>query len=104
MRLSEEQEKGAQWIWSHWKRKQGCLLADQQGFGKTAQTIRALQLYGNPQTLILVPLSVLHQWKAEFAKWGCTQKVFVYHENDWEEADITITTYDTFKIRKLWKK
>ncbi|KAJ3749171.1 SNF2 family N-terminal domain-containing protein [Lentinula detonsa] len=59
---------------------QGCILADEMGLGKTLQTITLIWtlLRQNPysgagpiisKALIVCPVSVINNWKAEFHKW-----------------------------------
>ena len=65
----------------------GCMLAHCMGLGKTLQVItlvhtllvhRKLTLVD--RVLIIVPVNVLNNWKAEFAQWTeeCSQKVKVF--------------------------
>ena len=65
----------------------GCMLAHCMGLGKTLQVItlvhtllvhRKLTLVD--RVLIIVPVNVLNNWKAEFAQWteDCAQKVKVF--------------------------
>ncbi|PPQ99726.1 hypothetical protein CVT24_009709 [Panaeolus cyanescens] len=59
---------------------QGCILADDMGLGKTLQTIALVWTvlkqnpYANPapiaqKVLIVCPVSLINNWKAEFHKW-----------------------------------
>ncbi|KAJ8522744.1 hypothetical protein ONZ45_g754 [Pleurotus djamor] len=59
---------------------QGCILADEMGLGKTLQTISLVWTllkqnpYGNGQpaianAVIVCPVSLINNWKAEFHKW-----------------------------------
>ncbi|KAF9484481.1 hypothetical protein BDN70DRAFT_872506 [Pholiota conissans] len=59
---------------------QGCILADEMGLGKTLQTITLVwtllrqNMYAAPlpvvqKVLIVCPVSLINNWKAEFHKW-----------------------------------
>ncbi|KAF8160977.1 SNF2 family N-terminal domain-containing protein [Crassisporium funariophilum] len=59
---------------------QGCILADEMGLGKTLQTIALVwtllrqNMYAGPlpvvqKVLIVCPVSLVNNWKAEFHKW-----------------------------------
>ena len=89
------------------------ILADEMGLGKTLQTIAFLayltlerQISG--PHLIVVPLSVLPNWMAEFKRWCPTMRVVRLHVTDIDERkrlrkevladpssfDVAVTTYD----------
>ncbi|KDQ57711.1 hypothetical protein JAAARDRAFT_156637 [Jaapia argillacea MUCL 33604] len=68
---------------------QGCILADEMGLGKTLQTIALVWtlLKQNPysgagpiigKALIVCPVSLVHNWKAEFHKWLGKDRVGVF--------------------------
>lgn len=57
------QRYGAFWL----SQRYGALLADEQGLGKTLQTIAALPQ--NAGTMIVCPASLKDNWLAEFRKW-----------------------------------
>ena len=104
MKLTPAQELGVQWIVQHWNKGRGCLLADEQGFGKTAQAVVAASTFGG-RTLVLAPSSVLYQWQEAFTKWGMETPPFVYHRNAWEDGhQVVITTYETFKLHNIYTK
>ena len=78
----------------------GGFLCDEMGLGKTVQSI-ALML-GNPggKTLVVVPKSVLGQWKEEINRFAPNLKVLV-HEGanrsndvrDFDAFDVVVTSY-----------
>ncbi|KAJ3109129.1 hypothetical protein HK100_003336 [Physocladia obscura] len=95
--LRSYQRDGAQFIYSHYLRKRGGLLADDMGLGKTIQVISflaaVLQKTGHPdekltrkqlhrkgqlhqsdpsifRALIICPTSVMHNWERELDTWG----------------------------------
>ncbi|KAK3268603.1 hypothetical protein CYMTET_22903 [Cymbomonas tetramitiformis] len=62
----------------------GCILADEMGLGKTLQSIALiawlkLELKKPGPCLVVVPLSVLSSWQAEFKRWCPTLKVSRAH-------------------------
>ena len=65
-------------------------LALLQGLGKTLQTISFLSYMqtergvGGP-SLVVVPLSVLPSWMAEFKRWAPSMRVVRFHCNDVQE-------------------
>ncbi len=83
----------------------GC-LADDMGLGKTPTTLaHIVERAGSRPTLVLCPLSVVHNWEAEAGRFTPKLKVFVLHgalrpTGDQllavaAEADLIITTYGT---------
>jgi SWI/SNF-related matrix-associated actin-dependent regulator of chromatin subfamily A containing DEAD/H box 1 len=95
------------------------VLADEMGLGKTVQTIAFLLLmhalaktkdatkYGGPH-IVVVPASVLNNWKREFAWIAPTLRIVVYHGSkdvrmDMQESltvddfDVILTTYTYFE-------
>lgn len=80
----------------------GALLADDMGLGKTLQAITFLcQTQRKTCAFVVVPKSLLENWKNEIAKFASILNVLVYHgtgrkENpDFEEYDIVLSTYST---------
>ncbi|XP_078242302.1 DNA excision repair protein ERCC-6-like 2 isoform X2 [Pogona vitticeps] len=107
--LRDYQREGAQFLYSHYVRKNGCILGDDMGLGKTVQVISFLaamlhkkgtradiennmpdfllrtmkkEKSSAPKRtfLIVAPLSVLYNWKDELDTWGYF-KVIVLHGN-----------------------
>jgi len=95
----------------------GCILADEMGLGKTLQTIALiawlkLELKEPGSCLVVVPLSVLSSWMAEFKKWCPQLKVSRMHSSDQQHhkdlshqvlsagpdaPDVIVTTYEMVK-------
>ncbi len=83
------------------------LLGDEMGLGKTMQAIAMmnhLHQNGYSHSLVVVPLSVMTNWKREIKKWSSLE-VFVYHRSngerqrdealeDWKKVGgVMLTTY-----------
>lgn len=83
------------------------LLGDEMGLGKTMQAIAMmnhLHKQGKHHSLVVVPLSIMANWKREIRKWSSLE-VFVYHGSngyrqreqalsDWkEQGGVLLTTY-----------
>ena len=126
--LRDYQRRGVEWLSFLTNHGFGALLADDMGLGKTIQVIgwilatvpsasRRLALTrkdcptpvgedadGTAKILIVAPLTLLSNWKHEFAKFAPSLKVYV-HQGDGrhvasgfkravEEADVTLTSYN----------
>ncbi|KZT61690.1 hypothetical protein CALCODRAFT_490930, partial [Calocera cornea HHB12733] len=91
-------------------KRNGGILADEMGLGKTVQMIALMcrnpPIKGEPQgTLIVAPLSLLEQWKAEILdKTNGDQRIHIYHSTNpnkvkskyqLKEYNVVITTYGT---------
>lgn len=64
--LSDYQVEGAQWL----AKRSQALLADEPGVGKSAQAVRACDLVGARDILVLVPASARVNWIREFEKFS----------------------------------
>ena len=125
--LRDYQKRGVEWLKFLTEHGFGALLADDMGLGKTIQVIawvlRSLEVWkfgglkvggdadtSNVQTLkhsnalIVAPLTLLSNWKHEFAKFAPSLKVYVHQgekrhlasgfRKAVHEADVTITSYN----------
>lgn len=103
--LREYQQDGLNWLNFLYEFKFAGILADDMGLGKTIQTLAHLsrlkekKLLKNP-SLIVMPTSLIANWKSEAAKFTPNLKVLSLHGNDRaqrfdaiEEHDILLTTY-----------
>lgn len=85
-KLRPYQHKGFSWMMSLYKQGFGGCLADDMGLGKTLQTLTLLQaIYKSdatekPASLIVVPTSLLHNWRRE-AKRFTTLTMAEYNSN-----------------------
>ncbi|CAE8634789.1 unnamed protein product [Polarella glacialis] len=82
--LRPYQVQGFAWMAANAENGLGSLLADEMGLGKTLQTL-ALLLYLRESgrlhrpVLVVSPLSVMSNWKAEIASWAPGLRAHVYH-------------------------
>eukprot|EP01043_Picozoa_sp_COSAG02_P023787 COSAG02_NODE_1280_length_13477_cov_9.042906_6_plen_1052_part_00 len=109
--LKSYQIEGLNWTVSLFNNGLNGILADEMGLGKTIQTIalitHLMERKANPGPyLIVVPLSVLPNWRLELEKWAPSVKLVVFKGPDAtrkrifkeEMADfqfnVVLTTYD----------
>ncbi|TMW62686.1 hypothetical protein Poli38472_005304 [Pythium oligandrum] len=119
LELKPYQVVGLNWLLLLCENGLSGVLADEMGLGKTVQTISFLLLlhslasssdsgkYGGPH-LVVVPASVLNNWKREFAWIAPTLRVIVYHGSKdvrfnlqdtltSDDFDVLLTTYTYFE-------
>lgn len=98
------QLNGIKWLKFLYMNNFGGCLADDMGLGKTFQIISFLQdkevKKSIGKVLIVVPKSLLTNWKREFAKFQSDYNVEIYHGDTrknfcFENTDVIITTYNT---------
>jgi SNF2 family DNA or RNA helicase len=101
--LRPYQERGYRWLLANLEKGFGCLLADDMGLGKTVQTIAtalALKETGNlgRGALVVAPASLLTNWERELGKFAPSLTIHSHYgsKRRLAEADIVLTTYDTF--------
>lgn len=108
--LRDYQIEGVNWLIGMHEKKINCILADEMGLGKTLQTITFLGYLKNflkvkTPHLLIVPKSLLHNWKAEFKKFLPSFKIFTFHtpfaeikslEKKMQNSifDVLLTTYE----------
>lgn len=85
--LKSYQIEGLNWTVSLFNNGLNGILADEMGLGKTIQTIalitHLMEHKGNPGPyLIVVPLSVLPNWRLELEKWAPAVKLVVFKGPD----------------------
>lgn len=104
--LREYQIKGYKWIKALAYLGLGGILADEMGLGKTIQIISFLLSEENKRTLVIVPTSLLYNWKEEFDKFAPSLKIGIIYGgkdhrlknlNEINKFDVIITTYGTLK-------
>lgn len=81
MKLLPHQQIGVEWL----KKRECCdskikggLLCDEMGLGKTIQMIEVMKQNKKFHTLIVVPKSIVEQWRSEFEKFAPSINVCVY--------------------------
>jgi len=81
--LRDYQLKGLNWLVYSWLQDNNVILADEMGLGKTIQCVsfcaylaQTLSIMG--PFLVVVPLSTVHNWVKEFARWAPMLNTVVY--------------------------
>ncbi len=101
--LRDYQSRGVDWISFLTDNGFGALLADDMGLGKTIQTIAWILRGQVGRALVVAPLTLLSNWRHEFAKFAPSLRVYV-HQGDMRhvgsgfkkaaaEADVVVTSY-----------
>jgi superfamily II DNA or RNA helicase len=109
--LRPYQQRGVGWLAFLSHAGLGALLADDMGLGKTAQLLaviaheRALDSPVHGPTLVVCPVSVVHNWELEAARFVPSLRVGVHHGSNrtrdldfaaWvKDQDLIITTFAT---------
>lgn len=119
LRDHPHQYDGVRWMWNRFRRSEGGILADEMGLGKTIQVCVFIgALYRSEIAtfiFLILPASLISQWKEELDKWCPKIPKFIYHGNlnMRDEAlkslylskrgGILITTFETFRndVHKL---
>lgn len=107
--LRQYQQVGLNWLTTMSNTGFGALLADDMGLGKTVQVLAFLEHMrqnGGGKTLLIIPASLIGNWKAETERFAPNLRYCVLHGNDTEidpdGFDLFITTYGmTSRIEKL---
>lgn len=100
--LRRYQEDGFNWLVHLNKHRLGGCLADDMGLGKTLQTLALLQhLYASeekrPASLIVMPTSLLHNWKREVKKFT-SLKMYEYNTLHQPEKKLLKRTFDYYDL------
>jgi non-specific serine/threonine protein kinase len=99
--LRSYQADGVRWLWFMTRLGLGACLADDMGLGKTIEVIdlllqikretrvdgssrpsRRIQSSGLPPSLLVVPASLIGNWKEELARFGPSLRVFYAHPSE----------------------
>ena len=103
--LRPYQETGMNWLWFCAYTGLGACLADDMGLGKTIQVLAALlrkkaELPESKPALLVVPASLVGNWKREAAKFAPSLDLFIAHRSESANpdtpdlsGDLVITTY-----------
>jgi len=105
--LKDFQLTGLNWLAYIWAKGHNGILADEMGLGKTVQTVAFLSYLFHTHSqfgpfLVIVPLSTITAWQAQFATWAPDLSVICYNGN--AAARETIRQYefgDAPKYKKL---
>jgi non-specific serine/threonine protein kinase len=105
--LRPYQKVGLRWLW--WLRSLGLggCLADDMGLGKTIQVIALLVLMkkkadgSNDPNLLVVPASLIANWRAELARFAPSLSVLVAHPSELPPTEIGALTPETFSDRDV---
>jgi len=88
----KHQEDGVKFLLS----RNGCILADDMGLGKSYQAIMAALEANTNKILIICPASTKINWKREIQMFGETD-ISIVNSFNWEPAKWTIINYDILK-------
>jgi non-specific serine/threonine protein kinase len=111
--LRPYQRDGVAWLWLLTRLGLGGCLADDMGLGKTIQVIALLLLLRRHAiagpNLIVLPASLIGNWRAELERFAPQLRVHVAHRSAGEadtapplaDIDVVLTTYGTL-LRQPW--
>ncbi|MBK9015878.1 MAG: DEAD/DEAH box helicase [Saprospiraceae bacterium] len=112
--LRPYQRAGYEWMMKNTRLGFGSLLADDMGLGKTVQVIAALLRYKEEglleksKALVIVPTSLLTNWRKEIERFAPSLRAAVYHGQgrslDLAAADVVITTYGIARSEQAFFK
>jgi non-specific serine/threonine protein kinase len=100
--LRPYQAIGFKWLSAMHSLGFGALLADDMGLGKTVQTLaliesRRLASKGKARTLLVIPASLIGNWRSEVKKFSPKLSCLIVSARDteieYDKADLFITTY-----------
>ena len=91
--LRPYQQTGLNWLWFLTELGLGACLADDMGLGKTIQVIALLLAQqGRPgersPSLLVLPASLLANWKGELARFAPSLKVICLHPSELQRAEL----------------
>ena len=93
--LRPYQADGVRWLWFMTRLGIGACLADDMGLGKTIQVIdlllqlkRARDKNQSTVSLLIVPSSLIGNWKQELAKFAPSLRVFLAHRSECEVGEL----------------
>ncbi len=119
--LRHYQETGRNWLWFLSNLGLGACLADDMGLGKTIQILSLLLVLKNKlsgkRSLLVLPASLLANWKAEMKRFSPTLKACFIHPSETDkvslvaigknpgkalaQTDVVLTTYGML-LRQKW--
>lgn len=90
-KLYAYQRMGLLWMWELHLKKRGGVLGDDMGLGKTIQVIAFLSGMFDSEmiksVMIIMPVSLIANWKKEFAVWAPGIDVYEYHSGSKKERE-----------------
>ena len=91
--LRPYQQTGLNWLWFLSELGLGACLADDMGLGKTIQVIALLlaqrgRTEKNAPSLLVLPASLLSNWKSELERFAPSLKVLCLHPSEMERGDL----------------
>jgi superfamily II DNA or RNA helicase len=105
--LRPYQQLGVAWLWHLYRQQLGGILADEMGLGKTPQALALLAAASSAAAreprphLVVVPASLMENWRREAARFAPQLKTFVHHgqqrlaAKDFAAHDLVLTSYGT---------
>lgn len=124
--LRPYQQLGVAWLWHLYRQQLGGILADEMGLGKTPQALALIAASRNATVgasllatvegreqarsrsvrtalpnLVVVPASLMENWRREAARFAPQLRTFVHHgaqrlaEKDFAALDLVLTSYGT---------
>ena len=87
------QNDGITWLWKMSQMGMGCCLADDMGLGKTLQVLAFLEMQKRSIkqkcSLLVVPASLLKNWKNECTKFTPNLKMGILHSMELNQTELT---------------
>ena len=101
--LRPYQKLGTAWLWHLYGQELGGILADEMGLGKTLQALALLASCSAKKLphLVVVPASLVENWRREAARFAPGLRVFIHHGEtrlaaaDFADHDLVLTSYGT---------
>jgi superfamily II DNA or RNA helicase len=104
--LRPYQQIGVAWLWHLHGQELGGILADEMGLGKTPQALALLAAAKSARPsadphLVVVPASLVENWRREAARFAPALRVFVHHGSarlaarEFAGYDVILTSYGT---------
>lgn len=98
-RLYAYQREGVLWMWGLYMKKKGGILGDDMGLGKTIQVVAFLSgMFDSDlikSVLLVMPVSLIANWRKEFQRWAPGIPVFEYHTGTKRERERSLAKVQT---------
>lgn len=98
-KLYAYQREGVLWMWGLYMKKKGGILGDDMGLGKTIQVVAFLSGMFDSElvksVLLVMPVSLIANWKKEFELWAPGIPVFEYHTGTKRERERSLARVQT---------